>query len=143
MNYAQRSKKQRPRLRKEILVVAHELKEFLTSNQNLKEADKRKLCLVQNHLIRNSNDRRNDFINVSSDKWASLLGKNYRRYINYLADIQCLEVNERYSNTSNNARQSFSKSYRISISASKALSKSFCTVELSHSRIPSYKDESV
>jgi len=142
MNYAQRSKKQRPWLRKEILVVTHELKEFLKSNQKLEETDKRKLCLIQNHLIRNSNDRRNDFINVSSDKWASLLGKNYRRYINYLADIQCLEVNERYSNTSNNTRKSFSKSYRIPTSASKASSKTFCPVEFSHSRIQSYKDES-
>ena len=87
MNYSQKSKKQRPWLRKEIFVVSSELKEFLNSNEKSKEGDKRKLCLVHDHLIRNATDRGNVFINVPSYKWVSLLGKNYKRYINYLAYI--------------------------------------------------------
>ena len=113
MNWQQRENKNRPWLREELFVITKDLNDYLAVNKELTEEERRKLAIIQHTVLRGEDSPECDYIHVHSREWKRLVGSDYRHWIDYLAAIEGLRVNESYSAESNEEYDAFTKSYLI------------------------------
>ena len=143
MNRKDRENKKRPWLKEEFFVITKDLDAFLTANKELTENQKRKLAIIQHTILRGEDSPKGDYVHISAKRWGRLIGDDYRDWINYLAEIKGVLVNERYSNESNEERSAFTKSYLIPRFSRRDEADKLALARFGASRIPTYTDKSV
>jgi hypothetical protein len=142
MNRQRKEDLNRPWLKEELFVITKDLNDFLRSNHTLTEKEKRQLSIIQHTILRNDDSSKGHYVHISSERWVQLIGKDYRKWINYLADLGGLIVNERYSNQSNQDRKAFTKSYRVPGFSRHDPEANLSLGNFQRLRIPTYTDKS-
>jgi hypothetical protein len=137
MTLKQKQNADRPWLRQELLVVTKELASLLQYS-NLSDEAKRHRALVHHIIIRDS-DNFVLYHNADRDTWKNPIGNNYSEVLDWLEQHGCLERNHSYSNDADN---SFSKSYRIPGLNEDNRDTSLTAIPFATARIQRIEDES-